>query len=191
MNDLDEIYKHLARDWPSEELAARYASGRDHGARAIKNPRPAVARALPMVASALPPAATLDVAVYVLHMLSTTTRGDLARRLVDNAQQSSSAALHRCHRALELDGAAHSYTTDEWLPVVCNRTAELLKSSRLNEEPPTMVREAQDAISWLSRTLIELDQDSAETANALIEVLARLLAVSVFAETARDLERSV
>jgi hypothetical protein len=54
-----------------------------------------------------------------------------------------------------------------------------------------MVREAQDAISWLSRTLIELDQDSAETANALIEVLARLLAVSVFAETARDLERSV
>jgi hypothetical protein len=39
-----------------------------------------------------------------------------------------------------------------------------------------MVRKAQDAISWLSRTLIELDQDSAETANALSEALARLLA---------------
>ena len=52
-------------------------------------------------------------------------------------------------------------------------------------------REAQDAISWLSRTLIELDQDSAETANALSEALARLLAVFVFAETARDLERPV
>ena len=70
MNDLDEIYKHLARDWPPEELAARYASARDHGARSIKNPRPAVARALPMVATALPPAATLDVAVYVLHTCS-------------------------------------------------------------------------------------------------------------------------
>ena len=54
-----------------------------------------------------------------------------------------------------------------------------------------MVGEAQDAISWLSRTLVELDRDSAKTANALSEALARLLAASVFAETARDLERSV
>ncbi len=140
-----------------------------------------------MLATVLPPAATLDVAVYVLHMLSATTHGDLARRLVDNTKQSAAAALHRCHRALELDGAAHSYTAEEWLPVVCNRTAELLKSARLNEEPPTMVREAQDVVSWLSCALIELDQDSAETANAVSEALARLLAVSVFAETARDL----
>jgi hypothetical protein len=54
-----------------------------------------------------------------------------------------------------------------------------------------MVREAQDAISWLSRTLIELDQDGPETANALSEALARLLALSVFAEAACDLEHSV
>jgi hypothetical protein len=59
MNDLEEIYKRLARDWPQEILAAHYAKARDRGARAIKNPRRAVARALPMVASALPPAATL------------------------------------------------------------------------------------------------------------------------------------
>ena len=191
MTDLEEIYKRLARDWSSEELAAHYAKARDHGARAIKNPRRAVARALPMVASALPPAATLDVAVYVLHMLSATTHDDLARRLVDNAKQSAAAALHGCHRALELDGATHTYTAQEWQPVVCDRAAQLLKSARLNEEPPTMVRNAQDAISWLSRTLIELDQDSAETANALSEALARLLAVSVFAETAHDLRRSL
>jgi hypothetical protein len=138
MNYLDEIYKRLARDRPAEELATRYQSAQDHGARAIKNRRLTVARTLPMVASATPPAATLDVVVYVLHMLGATTHCDLARRLVD-----------------------------------------------------TMVREAQDAISWLSRTLIELDQDSAETANALSEVQARLLAVWVFAETARGLERSV
>ena len=124
-------------------------------------------------------------------MLRATTHDDLARRLVDNAKQSAAAALHRCHRALELDGAAHSYTAEEWLGVVCDRTAQLLKSASLNEEPPTMVREAQDAISWLSRALIELDDDSAETANALSEALARLLAVWVFADTARGLERSV
>ena len=84
MNDLDETYKHLAHDWPSEELAACYASARDHGARAIKNPGP-LSRALPMVATALPSAATLDVAIYVLHMLGATTNDDLADRLVNNA----------------------------------------------------------------------------------------------------------
>ena len=56
MNDVDEIYKRLARDCPAQELAARYATARDHGARAIKNPRPTFARALPLVAIALPPA---------------------------------------------------------------------------------------------------------------------------------------
>ncbi len=190
MNDLDELYKRLARDWPPDELGAHYASASHHGARAIKNPRPAVARALPMVASALPPAATLDVAVYVLHVLADGAQGDLARRLLDNAQQSAAAALHRCHRALELDAAARGYNAEDWQPVVCDRTAHLLKSAHLNEEPPTIVREAQDAIGWLSRALIELDEDSAEAPNALSEVLARLLAAWAFVETARGLERS-
>ena len=54
-----------------------------------------------------------------------------------------------------------------------------------------MVREAQDVISWLARAIVELDQDTAETPNAVSEALARLLAVSVFADTARDLERPV
>src|SRR5947208_13563358 len=58
--------------------------------------------ALPAVATALPPAATLDVAVYVLHMLRSGAQGDPARPLVDNAEQNAAAALHRCHRALEL-----------------------------------------------------------------------------------------
>jgi hypothetical protein len=49
--------------------------------------------------------------------------GDLARRLVDNAQQSAATALHRCHHALELDGTNHSYTTEEWLLVVCDAPA--------------------------------------------------------------------
>jgi hypothetical protein len=40
VNDLDEIYKRLARDWASEELAARCASACDHGARAIKTRGP-------------------------------------------------------------------------------------------------------------------------------------------------------
>ena len=105
--------------------------------------------------------------------------------------QNAAAAVHRCYRGFELDGTNHSCTTEEWLPVISDRAAQLLKSARLDEEPRTMVREAQDVISWLARALIELDQDSAETTNTLSEALARLLAGWVFAETARGLERSV
>jgi hypothetical protein len=53
-----------------------------------------------------------------------------------------------------------------------------------------MVREAQDVISWLSRALIELDQDGPEAATALSEARARLLGAWVFAETTCDLEHS-
>jgi hypothetical protein len=53
-----------------------------------------------------------------------------------------------------------------------------------------VVREAQDAISWLSRAVIELDKGSAEAANTLSEARGRLLAVWVFAQTAGDLAKS-
>lgn len=190
MNDLDQTYERMARTCAQEDLAARYASAKDRGARVIKSSRAELARALPTLATAVPPAATLDVAVYVLHLLRDGAQGDLAGPLVETAERNAAAALHLGHRALELDAAARGYTAEEWLPVVCKLAAELLKPARLNEEPPTMVRIAQDAISWLSRALIELDRDSAEAPNALSEVLARLLAIQVFAETAADLDRS-
>jgi hypothetical protein len=60
----------------------------------------------------------------------------------------------------------------------------LLESARPNDEPPAIAQIAQDAISWLARTVVELDRDSPETPEALAEVLARLLAVVVFAHTA-------
>ena len=134
MNDLDEIYKRLARDWPHEELAAHYASARDHGARAIKNPRSAVARTLPMVASALPPAATLDVAVYALHMLPR----DHTRRSSAPAPRQRQA--ERSGRAAPLPPRARTRRHRRQLHhrrvgAVCDRAAELLKSARPNEEP--------------------------------------------------------
>jgi hypothetical protein len=91
VNDLDETYKRLAPPWAQEELAARYTSAEDRGARAIKGSRPEFTRALPTVAIALPSAATLNVAVYVLHMLRASTHGDLAERLIDNAERNARA----------------------------------------------------------------------------------------------------
>lgn len=189
MSDLDEIYKRLARTWQQEELAAEYRTAKSGDKRIRRGPRDPE-RALPMVATALPPTATLGVAVYVLHLLRVGAQGDLARQLVENADRNAASALHRCNRALELDAAAHAYTTEEWVPRICDVAARLLGSARLDQEPPSVVQVAQDAISWLSRSVIDLDKESAEAPSSLSETLGRLLALRVFAQTARDLVSS-
>jgi hypothetical protein len=158
MSDLGEIYTRLARAWPQEELAARYRAAEGSGAHVVKRGRRDVDRPLQVVAAALPATATLGVAVYVLHLLRGGAQGDLAQRLVESANRNAASALHHCHRALELDGAAHGYTAEEWIPKICDAAARLLNSARMDQEPPTVVREAQDAISWLSRAVIELDK---------------------------------
>jgi hypothetical protein len=48
----------------------------------------------------------------------------------------------------------------------------------------SVVRQTQEATSWLSRAVLELDQDSAETPTALADALARLLTIWVFADAA-------
>ena len=57
---------------------------------------------------------------------------------------------------------------------------QLFESAKLESAPPTLVQAAQDAVGWLSRAVAELDEDSAETASTLAEVIARLLALWVF-----------
>ena len=189
MSDLGEIYTRLAHTWQQDELAARYRAAEGSGARVVKRGRRDVDRALQMVAAALPATATLGVAVYVLHLLRGGAQGDLAQRLVESANRNAASAMHHCHRALELDGAAHGYTAEEWIPKICDAAAGRLKSARLDQEPPTVVREAQDAISWLSRAVIELDKESAQATNTLSEALGRLLAVWVFTQTASELAK--
>ncbi len=60
----------------------------------------------------------------------------------------------------------------------------LLQSARIDTEPPTVVQAAQDAISWPSRAIAELDEDSQEAPTSLAETLARLLAVWTFTDAA-------
>jgi hypothetical protein len=186
MSDLDEIYRRLARAWQQEELAARYRTAKAGDTR-LRRGRRDSDRALPMVATALPATANLGVAVYVLHLLRVGGQADLAQRLIETADRNAASALHQTHQALELDAAAHGYTTEEWLPRICDIAAGLLSSARLDQEPPSVVQMAQGAISWLSRSVIELDQESAEVPSTLSETLGRLLAVWVFGQTARDL----
>ena len=84
-------------------------------------------------------------------------------------------------RALELDGQAHDYSADEWLPAVYDIADPLLTAARPTREPPALVEQAQEAVRWLSRAMVDLDEDSPDAAVALVDGLGRMLALHVFA----------
>jgi hypothetical protein len=110
--------------------------------------------------------------------------GELPGQLLAIAQRNVVEALGCCHRALELDGADHGYTAEEWLPTVDDIAGSVLQSAHPDTEPPTLVQVTQEAISWLSRAIAELDQRSEEAPTSLAEALARLLAVWTFTDIA-------
>ena len=143
-----------------------------------------LARPIPLLALAIPPSATVNTAIHTLHALPKDIEGELPGQLLEIAQRNVVEALGCCQRALELDGDDHGYHAEEWLPTVYDIAGSLLESARLDIEPPTLVRVAQEAISWLSRAIAELDESSAEAPTSLAEALARLLAVWTFTDVA-------
>ena len=187
--DLDATYRRLARPWTREQLAADYRSAHrdgEHVADALPPPRP-----IPLLAAAIAPSATVNTAIHILHALPRDVDEGLPEQLLDTAQWNVVAALQRCHEALELDGAGHGYTVEEWLPTVYDITGPLLEAARLDAEPPTLVEAAQQAISWLSRAITDLDERPEEVPNSVAETLARHLAVLTFTDVARSRQQSV
>lgn len=185
MTNLEESYRRLARPWTQEQLAACFHDAEHRGAEDDGAAREPQARPVAVLATAIPPAATLNVAIHTVHLLprgnaSSASQEQVVNELLQTAAKNAAEALHRANRTLELDGAAHGYGADEWLGAICDITAELFESAKLESAPPTLVQAAQDSVSWLSRAVVELDEDSAETASTLAEVLARLLALWVF-----------
>lgn len=186
MIELEATYRQLAHRWTYEQLAARLRDAQRRGPQAADGADGDMTQPIPVLAAAIPPAATATVAIHMIHALPDDTQGDLCAQLLDTAEKATATALNRCHWALELDGNAHGYASAEWQPVIYDLAGPLLASIRLDDEPPAVVRHAQDAISWLSRTIVELHEDSPETPTALAETLARLLAVWTFTDAARQ-----
>ncbi len=185
MIDLKRTYRDLARAWTADELAVRYAAANGRGQQLLREAPGAVPeRPIALLATAIPSAATLSVAIHLVHVLPDGPRAKLAGELLATAETDAADGLHRCHRALEVDGHAHGYTADEWLPVIYDAAAPLLESSRLDQEPPSLVRHTQDAVRWLSSSIACLDEDSPEAPAAITDTLARLLVVCVFADAA-------
>ena len=191
MIDLSQTYRHLGRAWTHEELAVRHMAADTRGGLLLGEAADAIPeRPIALLATAIPSTATLSVAMHLLHALPHTVQDKLRGELLDTAETNAADALHRCHRALELDGLTHAYTVDEWLPVIYDIAGPLLESSRLDQEPPSLVRQSQDAVRWLSTSIACLDEDSRETATAMVDTLARLLVVWMFADGARAADRS-
>jgi hypothetical protein len=185
MTDLSAAYEQLARGWTHQQLAGRYCEAKRHGEQLPECDRDhLIRRPIAMLASAVPACASLSVAIHVIHVLPATGALALKDQLLRNAENNSAVALYRCHQALELDGQAHDYRADQWLPAVYDIAGPLLQAAHLNREPPSLVEQAQEAVRWLSRAIIDLDEDSPDAAAALVDGLGRMLALHVFAGVA-------
>ena len=184
MNDLDDIYGRLAVPRTQQDLAEDYRAALRQAGISAAGSAPELARPIPRLASAIPPSATVNTAIHTLHALPNEVEGELPGQLLKIAQRNVADALRCCHDALELDGADHGYTADEWIPIVYDIAGPLLQSARLDIEPPTVVQATQESISWLSRAIAEFDEGSEEAPPSLAETLARLLAVWTFTNAA-------
>ena len=186
MSDLTAAYDRLARGWTHEELAGRYRDAKRRGEQLPGSDQDHLTRRqIALLASAVPACASLSVAIHVIHVLPETGALALRDQLLRSAENNSAVALHRCHEALELDGQTHDYSADEWLPAVYDVAAPLLEAARLSREPPSLVEHAQEAVRWLSRAIVDLDEDSPDAAAAIVDGLGRVLALHVFADVAR------
>jgi hypothetical protein len=182
--DLSQTYRDVGHVWTPDDLAASYAAADRRGEQLLSEAE-TPERPISLLASAIPSAATLSVAIHLVHALPDDAQATLADELLATAAINAADALHRCHRALGLDGQAHGYTVNEWLPVVYDAAAPLLESSQLERDPPSLVQHSQEVVRWLSRSIACVDEDSRETTEALADTLARLLVVCVFAKAAR------
>jgi hypothetical protein len=183
--DLSETYRHLGHVWTHQELAVRYSAADRRGEQLLSESTHTIPeRPIALLASAIPSAARLSVAIHLVHALPDSAQTKLAGELLATAEPNAADALHRCHRELELDGHAHNYTAAEWLRSSTTRQHRSLEASRLDQEPPSLVRQTQEAMRWLSTSIACLDEDSRETPAALADTLARLLVAWVFADAA-------
>jgi hypothetical protein len=191
MSYVSHIYEQLAGPWNRDQLADQYRDASQRGERSsASDEHHPVQRSISMLATAVPACATLSVAVHVIHVVPAAADTELIDQLLGTVDDSSVAALHRCHVALELDGRAAGYSAEEWLPAVYETTAALLEGACFDRDPPSLVEYAEHTVSWLSRAIVELDKGSPEASSAIADVEARVLALQVFANMTRRPERS-
>ena len=184
MNDLAAIYEQLNRPRTPAELRGAYGAALQRGASDVAAEEPSD-RALGLLATAVPRLISLAVATYALHVLPETrpaANGALAGELGDTVDRTAAGALRRADLALRADAIVHAYEPTESLAIVFEQSAAALREARLGREPPSIVEHAQQAGRWAAIAIEALDQRRPGASEAIIDCLANLLCVCVFAD---------
>lgn len=91
--DLNQSYRHLAGPWTQEELCLALRGGRPLRQATPERPDPAPERPIALLASAIPSAATLSVAIHLLRALPGGAQPKLAGELLLTAEKNATDAL--------------------------------------------------------------------------------------------------
>ena len=136
----------------------------EHRGAGSSGPSDALTRPIGLLATAIPPAGTLNVAIHVLHVLPTAL-GTTSPKISSRVRRRTRPM--RCTAVTARWNSTASGTTTTPRPGFRRFTTS---SPRRWSQPgqtrihqPTVVRQAQEAIRWLSCAMLELDRDSAET----------------------------
>ena len=140
MIDLYDTYRRLARSPGPTSSSPPTTTAPTDTVSEHSHTTPEPARPIRLLATAIPPSATVSTAIHTLHALPQAVDRELPEQLVEIAHRNVADALHRCHRALELDSTDHGYSVDEWLPTVYDIAGQSLESARLETEPPSLVQ---------------------------------------------------
>jgi hypothetical protein len=129
-------------------------------------------------------AATLSVAIHLLHALSAGVQDKLAGELLD--APGPTRPTH-CTAVTEHSSSTASATATP--PTNGSRSSTKSPSRYLSPRASTKSHRpsssAREAVRWLSASIVCIDEDSRETTAALAHTLARSLGVCVFAAAAR------
>ncbi len=119
MLSLDAVYRQLARPWPADELAERYHAAFRRGAGDLPAGEEPPERPITLLATAIPRPISLAVAANVLHLLPPATQpgADVVGELIATIDATATGSLHRCHLALQSDGARGDHRLPRAPPV--------------------------------------------------------------------------
>ena len=193
MIDLPAVYRDLARSSAPDELERLYRDALRRGEPDLPDGDPGT-RPIGLLADAMPGLAGLRVAVYAIHVLphaDDSPEGDaLHREMLDLVDRASAGALLRCHLAMDAELTASrrelpagEEITDDWLPIVFESADSVLH--QLTHDAESIEGIAEDVIGWLAHSIQLLDEHDPNRVQAITDALARLLALCMFAQTAR------
>ena len=184
MTDLAAIYEQLTRPRTAQELQGAYRVALGRGASDVA-PGELADRALPLLATAVPRLISLAVATYALHVLPQhrRTTNEIADELCETVNRTAVGSLYRADLALAADAREGEYSPSDSLLIVYEQSARALRQASLQPDPPSIVEHAQQAGRWAAIAIEALDQRRPAASEAIIDCLADLLCVCVFADT--------